>query len=94
VMPRPLPISEVVIKLQHPLTSKMIYHIRAIGIRGLTGRTGDSEHSYTAPAPAPPPSPSAKPRAVAPTTGKPATVPPPSAPPPATPPPSAPAAPG
>jgi len=66
VMPRPLPISEVVIKLQHPLTPKIIYHIRAIGIRGLTGRIGDSEHSYTAPAPAPPPLPATKPGAVPP----------------------------
>ena len=66
VMPRPVPITEVVIKLQHPLTSKIIYHIRAIGIRGLTGRIGDSEHSYTAPAPAPPPLPAAKPGAVPP----------------------------
>jgi hypothetical protein len=66
VMPRPLPISEVVIKLQHPLTTKIIYHIRAIGIRGLTGRIGDSEHSYTAPAPAPPPLPATKPGAVPP----------------------------
>jgi hypothetical protein len=66
VMPRPLPITEVVIKLQHPLTPKIIYHIRAIGIRGLTGRVGDSEHSYTAPAPAPPPLPAAKPGAVPP----------------------------
>jgi len=87
VMPRPLPITEVVIKLQHPLTPKIIYHIRAIGIRGLTGRTGDSERSYTAPAP--PPLPAAKPGAVAPTTAKPGTAapPPPSTPPPSTPPP-------
>ena len=66
VMPRPLPISDVVVKLQHPLTTKIIYHIRAIGIRGLTGRIGDSEHSYTAPAPAPPPLPATKPGAVPP----------------------------
>jgi hypothetical protein len=89
VLPRPLPITEVVIKLQHPLTPKIIYHIRAIGIRGLTGRTGDSEHSYTAPAPAPPPVPIGKPGAVAPTTAKPGAVPP-STPPPSTPPPSTP----
>jgi hypothetical protein len=63
-MPRPLPITEVVIKLQHPLTPKTIYHIRAIGIRGLTGRVGDSERSYTSPAPPPPPA--AKPTAVPP----------------------------
>jgi hypothetical protein len=95
VMPRPLPITEVVIKLQHPLTPKIIYHIRAIGIRGLTGRVGDSERSYTAPAPAPPRLPAAKPGAVAPTTAKPGAAPPPStlppsAPPPSTPPPSTP----
>jgi hypothetical protein len=89
VMQRPLPITEVVIKLEHPLTPKITYHIRAIGIRGLTGRSGDSEHSYTAPAPAPPPLPAAKPGAVAPTTAKPGAVaPPPSTPPPSTPPPS------
>ena len=64
VMPRPVPITEVVIKLQHPLTPKTIYHVRAIGIRGLTGRTGDSERSYTSPAPPPPPA--AKPTAVPP----------------------------
>lgn len=64
VMPRPLPITEVVIKLQHPLTPKTIYHIRAIGIRGLTGKVGDSERSYTSPAPPPPPA--AKPTAVPP----------------------------
>jgi hypothetical protein len=87
VMPRPLPITEIVIKLRHPLTPKIIYHVRAIGIRGLTGRTGDSEHSYTAPAPAPPPA--AKPGAVSPTTTKPGAVPPPT-PPPSTPPPSTP----
>jgi hypothetical protein len=69
-MPRPLPITEVVIKLQHPLTPKTIYHVRAIGIRGLTGRTGDSEHSYTPPAPAPPPLPTAKPGAVPPPVKK------------------------
>jgi len=66
VMPRPVPISEVVITLQHPLTPKIIYHIRAIGIRGLTGRVGDSEHGYTPPAPAPPALPAAKPGAIPP----------------------------
>jgi hypothetical protein len=85
VMPRPIPITEVVIKLQHPLTPKTIYHVRAIGIRGLTGRTGDSEHSYTPPAPAPPPA--AKPGAVAPATAKPGRVTPPSTPAPSTAPP-------
>jgi Bacterial Ig-like domain len=55
VMPRPLPISEAVIKLQHPLTPKVVYHVRAIGIRGLLGRTGNSERTYTPPAPTPVP---------------------------------------
>jgi Big-like domain-containing protein len=55
VMPRPVPISEVVIKLQHPLAPKVPYRVRAIGIRGLLGRTGDSERVFTPPAPPPPP---------------------------------------
>ena len=73
VMPRPIPISEVTIKLQRPLTPKVAYRIRAIGIRGLTGRVGDSERGYTRPPPAPPP---AKVPANAPTTTPP-TIPPP-----------------
>jgi hypothetical protein len=64
VMPRPVPISEVLIKLQRPLTPKTTYRIRAIGIRGLLGHTGDSERTYTTPAPPPPP------------TAKPAVTPP------------------
>lgn len=71
VMPRPRPINEAIIKLQHPLTPKVAYHVRAIGIRGLLGRTGDSERNYTPPLPAPPVAPAAKP----------GTVPPPSPPP-------------
>jgi Bacterial Ig-like domain len=63
VMPRPVPITDVLIKLQRPLTPKLLYHVRAIGIRGLTGRTGDSERAYTPPAP--PPAPTAKPKPVA-----------------------------
>jgi hypothetical protein len=76
VMSRPSPISSVIIKLQHPLVPKTVYRVRAIGIRGLTGQTGDSERSYTSPA-TPPPVPAAKPIA----------APTPAAPPPATPPP-------
>jgi Bacterial Ig-like domain len=70
VMPRPLPINDATIKLQHPLTPKLAYHVRAIGIRGLLGRTGNSERPYTPPAPAPPPKvvPAAKPAAVPPPT--------------------------
>jgi hypothetical protein len=55
VMPRPSPISEAVIKLGRPLAPKTAYRIRAIGIRGLLGNTGDSERILTTPA-APPPS--------------------------------------
>ena len=61
VMPRPVPISDVVIKMQRPLIPKTAYRVRAIGIRGLLGRAGDSERVYTVPAPAPPPKPPATP---------------------------------
>ena len=55
VMPRPSPISEAVIKLARPLVPKTTYRVRAIGVRGLLGHTGDSERPYTTPAPPPPP---------------------------------------
>jgi len=48
-----------VIRLQHPLTPKLVYHVRAIGIRGLLGRTADSERTFSPPAP--PPIPAVKP---------------------------------
>ena len=67
VMPRPVPITEAVIKLQRPLTPKLAYRVKATGIRGLLGRTGDSERGYTPPAPPPPLAP-AKPGAVPPAT--------------------------
>jgi hypothetical protein len=57
VMPRPSPISETVIKLQRQLAPKTTYRVRAIGIRGLLGRTGDSERPLTTPAPPPPAAP-------------------------------------
>jgi hypothetical protein len=60
VLPRPLPISEAIIKLQRPLTPKLTYRVRAVGIRGLLGHTGDSERTYTVPAPPPPPTPPAR----------------------------------
>jgi hypothetical protein len=53
VMPRPVPPTEIIIKLQRPLAPKVAYRIRAIGIRNLLGRTGDSERVYTMPAPTP-----------------------------------------
>jgi hypothetical protein len=51
VMPKPSPISEVEIRFQRPLAQKTPYRVRAIGIRGLLGRAGDSERVYTLPAP-------------------------------------------
>jgi hypothetical protein len=51
VMPRPSPPSEVVIKLQRTLTPKVVYRVRALGIRGLLGKVGDSERTLTVPAP-------------------------------------------
>ncbi len=65
VMPRPVPISDAVIKLQHPLTPKLVYHVRAIGIRGLLGRAADSERTFSPPAPppVPPPKPAVTPPA-------------------------------
>jgi len=54
VMARPAPISSAIIRLQHPLTPKVVYRIRAIGIRGLLGHSGDSERAYTRPPPPPP----------------------------------------
>jgi hypothetical protein len=71
VMPRPIPITEAVIKLQHPLTPKTQYRVRSIGIRGLLGYTGNSERTYTRPAPPPPVT--AKPAA---TPARPTTPPP------------------
>lgn len=55
VMTRPVPISEVAVKLQHSLTPKIAYRVRAIGIRGLLGKTGDSDRAFTPAAPPPPP---------------------------------------
>jgi hypothetical protein len=58
-----MPSSSAIIKLQRLLTPKVVYRVRAIGIRGLLGRTGNSERPFTAPAPPPP----VKPAAAAPT---------------------------
>lgn len=54
VMSRPAPIASVLIRLERPLVPKAVYRIRAIGLRGLLGQSGDSERAYTVPAPAPP----------------------------------------
>ncbi|HET7612825.1 MAG TPA: Ig-like domain-containing protein [Gemmatimonadaceae bacterium] len=65
VMPKPSPLSEAVIKLQRALTPKAAYRVRAIGIRGLLGKVGDSERTLTVPAPAPPTTPGASPKGAA-----------------------------
>ena len=52
-MPRPVPISTIAVKLQRPLAPSRTYRIRALGIRGLLGHTGDSERAMTTPAPRP-----------------------------------------
>ncbi|MGH7651678.1 MAG: Ig-like domain-containing protein [Gemmatimonadaceae bacterium] len=57
VMSKPSPISTAIIRLTRPLVPKTVYRIRSIGVRGLLGNTGNSEHTYTAPAPPPPPPP-------------------------------------
>jgi hypothetical protein len=62
VMSRPTAVSAVIVKLQRPLTAKLVYRVHAIGIRGLLGATGNSDRPFTAPAPPPPPTP--KPTAV------------------------------
>lgn len=54
VMPRPSPITETVIDLRRPLAPRTTYRVRAIGIRGLLGLTGDSDRPITIPAPPPP----------------------------------------
>lgn len=61
LMSRPMPISTVIIKLQRPLTLKLVYRVRAIGIRGLLGSMGNSDRPFTAPAPPPPPKPTVVP---------------------------------
>ena len=61
-MSRPRPITDVVLTLARPLTSASTYRVRAIGLRGLLGHTGDSERAYTTPAALPP----AQPESVAP----------------------------
>jgi Bacterial Ig-like domain len=77
VMSRPSPISTAIIHLTRPLVPKTVYRIRSIGIRGLLGYTGNSEHTYTAPAPAPPKdSTGVKPRVPPPATPQPGAPPP------------------
>ena len=61
VMSRPQPLSTVIIKLQRPLTPKLVYRVRTTGIRGLLGSTGNSDRPFTGPTPPPPPKPTVVP---------------------------------
>ena len=70
VMPRPSPITETAIRLGRPLAPRTTYRVRANGIRGLLGATGNSERPIAIPAPPPPP-------AANPAVTSPPTVPPP-----------------
>ena len=70
VMSRPVPVTTVNLTLQRPLVPKTVYRVRAIGIRGLLGVTGDSERSFTTPAPP------VRPPATVTPTGSPASPPP------------------
>jgi hypothetical protein len=54
VMPRQIPLTDFIIKMQRPLTPKVAYRVRAIGIRNLLGKVGNSERVYTIPEPPPP----------------------------------------
>lgn len=54
VLSRPAPITSVVITLLQPLRPGVTYRVRASGIRGLVGATGDSERTHSIPAPPPP----------------------------------------
>jgi hypothetical protein len=67
-MSRPRPVGEVLIRLTRPLTPGATYRVRAIGLRGLTGVTGDSERGYAVPAPSPAAPPDSVPRSTAPAT--------------------------
>ncbi|HWL39412.1 MAG TPA: Ig-like domain-containing protein [Gemmatimonadaceae bacterium] len=67
-MSRPRPITQVVIRLARPLTPGATYRVRALGLRGLTGVTGDSERTHVAPAAAPPPAADTTARPVSPAT--------------------------
>jgi hypothetical protein len=70
VMSRPMPISSVIIKLQRPLTPKLVYRVRALGIRGLLGNIGNSDRPFTAPVPPPPPKPTVVPAKPPPSVSK------------------------
>jgi hypothetical protein len=62
-MSRPIPQTAVNLTVQRPLTPRAVYRVRAVGIRGLLGVTGDSERSFTVPAPPARPTPAAAPPA-------------------------------
>ncbi|MEX2109908.1 MAG: Ig-like domain-containing protein [Gemmatimonadaceae bacterium] len=65
-MSRPMPITQIVIRLARPLVPGGTYRVRALGLRGLLGITGDSERVYAVPAAAPPAQPDTVSRQAAP----------------------------
>jgi hypothetical protein len=65
-MSRPMPITQIVIRLARPLVPGATYRVRALGLRGLLGTTGDSERVYAVPAAAPPAQPDTVSRQTAP----------------------------
>lgn len=71
VMSKPRPIGEVVIRLARQLTPGATYRVRSIGLRGLTGISGDSDRSYTAPPTAPPAQADSAPRPASPAPARP-----------------------
>jgi hypothetical protein len=92
---RPVPPTELVVRVAAPLRPNTVYRVRASDLRSLSNVVGTSERTFTTPRAAPAPRPAA-PRA-APPAPRPAAPPPPgqrpptpAAPPPATPPPATP----
>ena len=52
-MSRPRPTTDIVLTFARPLAPATTYRVRAVGLRGLQGHTGNSDRAYTTPA-APP----------------------------------------
>ena len=53
----PAPISNLLLETSKPLPSNTRYRLTARGLRGITGRTQESERTFTTPPPPPPPPP-------------------------------------
>ncbi len=96
---RPIPPTELVVRLAAPLRANTVFRVRAVDLRSLSNVVGTSERTFTsprAPRAAPPAAPAATPPAATPPRATPPAATPPAARPPAapaTPPPAAPPAP-